>query len=104
MDPTLALIAGAVGSLAGSVASGAASAAGKSIWEKITGLLTISKESSPVEAEEATKTAVAGDSQLAIQILSLIKSEPNSPASQLVGNITAEKVLVAYNIEGDVHF
>ncbi len=100
MEPvTLATLTSGATVLALEVAKGAASEAGKNAWERIKSLFNWSAE--PAESNLSTDIARAleANESLARQVVEILQAQPTGTASNLVGRIDAEKVVVAEKID-----
>ncbi|HEV7747501.1 MAG TPA: hypothetical protein VGO56_21060 [Pyrinomonadaceae bacterium] len=99
MDPTvLAAITGALAVLSTEVAKGIAGEAGKSAWEKIKVLLGSRPQEGLDSGQNDVAAQLEGNPEITLQVLDLLKSSQSKNVGQLVGSITAEKVVVANDI------
>ena len=104
MDPiSLATATSALTVLGTEVAKGAASAAGKSAWEKVKGLLHWSTEPGPPDLAHALASALHTKPELLPQVLEILSDQGIGTPHALVGSIHAEKVVVAdrLDVSGD---
>lgn len=100
MDPAIiAAITGALTALATEVAKGAAGQAGKDAWEKIKELLGAKSSEALEKAQSEIARQFETNPETAKKLLELLKSSQSKNVGQLVGSITAEKVVVANNID-----
>ena len=100
MDPiTIAAITGALTALATEVAKGAASAAGKDAWGKIKELLGSTSSDAIEKAQSQIAEQLMANPEIAKKLMELLNSSQSKNAGQLVGSITAEKVVVSNNID-----
>lgn len=100
MDPiTAAAITGALTALATEVAKGAAGEAGKDAWGKIKGLLGAKSSDTLEKVQSEIVEKLEANPEIAKKLLELLKSSQSENAGQLVGSITAKKVVVANNID-----
>lgn len=100
MDPSIvAALTGALTVLGVEVAKGTASAAGKEIWEQTKKMLG----NKPSDALEKAQTEVAkhleANPDVAQKLLDLLKTSQSDNVGQLVGQINADKVVVAKEIK-----
>ncbi|HYW74433.1 MAG TPA: hypothetical protein VE961_25645 [Pyrinomonadaceae bacterium] len=99
MDPSiLAAISGALTVLSAEVAKGTAGAAGKDAWNRIKGLLGSESTGALEQAQSVVSKQLAANPDFSLEVLALLKSSNSSNVGRLVGSITAEKVVVADNI------
>ena len=99
MDPiTLATLTSGVVVLAKEAAT--AAEAGKAAWEKIKGLFGWKAAPDDLAGEAARK--LSADPNLAAEVLKILKRDGSGGARALVGNITADKVIVIGENHGDI--
>ena len=104
MDPiTLATVTAAVTSLGLEAAKGAASEAGKTAWTNIKSRFGWKVDPSPDALAHETAQKLHGDDELAERIVEILKQSKAGSSSALVEHITAEKVVVAKAIHGNVN-
>ncbi len=102
MDPiTLATVTSAVTVLATECVKGVAGSAGKDLWTRIKGLLGWTSDPKLPELAPAIAERLQQNEELARQIVVLLKDSQiaGTSATPLVGNIDAEKVVVASHLE-----
>lgn len=100
MDPiTIAAITGALTALGTEVAKGAAGEAGKDAWNKIKELLGAKSSETLEKAQSEIAKQIEVNPEATKKLLELLKSSQSKNVGQLVGSITAEKVVVANKID-----
>lgn len=101
MDPvTLATITSAVTLLATECAKGLSSEAGKSTWNAIKSLFKWDADPGPDELAKLIAQHMEKDPEAAKQVVELLQADDSvGGASALVGNIDAQKVVVAGEID-----
>ncbi len=100
MEPlTLAVLTSAVTVLALDVGKGAASEAGKDVWNKIKSLFKWSAEPAEKDLSHDIAKMLATNEALARQVTEILQAQSTGTASNLVGTINAEKVVVAEKID-----
>ncbi|MCA8999026.1 MAG: hypothetical protein KDA80_18645, partial [Planctomycetaceae bacterium] len=104
MDPiTLATVTSALTVLGTKCAEGAASQLGKDLWSRTKGLLGWTEEPDIQELPKAIATTLITDQERMNQIVALLHDAKMKDSSvqlvgTLVGNLTAEKAVVAQNV------
>ncbi len=100
MEPvTLAMLTSAVTVLALEVGKGAAAEAGKSAWGRIKALFKWSADPPEADLSADIAKALQANEALARQVVEILQAQSTGTASNLVGTINADKVVVADKID-----
>lgn len=100
MEPLiLATLTSAVTVLASEVGKGIASAAGQDAWNKIKSLFKWPAEPAEPDLSAEIAKSLAANEALARQVVEILQAQSTGTASNLVGTINAEKVVVADKID-----
>jgi hypothetical protein len=104
MDPiVLSTMTAALTVLGTEVGKATASEAGKTAWQGVLKLFGWTRAPALPELAESIANKLQADPELARRVLGHLGRDEVGPASTLVANISAEKVVVAQTIQGDVH-
>ncbi len=104
MDPViLATITSAVTVLATEAAKGFSGEAGKAAWKSLKSVFGWSEEPKPETLAEEVAQKLQQRPELGQEILRILQQPQVGSAQQLVGNLSAEKVIVAVEIHGGVN-
>jgi len=103
MDPiTLATVTAAATTLGTECLKGMASESGKDLWGRIKSLFGWKEDPALPEIADKIARRLEADATLSKELIALLQSRPSETASQLVGHIVAEKVIVIGTNHGPI--